>query len=45
MFYFYTPWKHQKTEGLLMFSRGIVVEQWLKIGYPNLSELISFELT
>ena len=23
MFYFYTPWKHQKTEGFLTFSGGI----------------------
>ena len=33
MFHFYTPWKHQKTSGFLMFSGGIEVEQWLKMGY------------
>ena len=32
MFYFYTHWKHQKTRGFLMFSEGIEVEHWLKIG-------------
>ena len=25
-FHFYTPWKHQKTSGFLIFSRGIEVE-------------------
>ena len=29
---FYTLWKHQKTSGFLMFSVGIEVEHWLKIG-------------
>ena len=32
MLYFNTPWKHQKTGGFLMFSRGIEVEHWLKMG-------------
>ena len=32
MFHFYTPWKHQKTGGFLMFSGGIEVQHWLKIG-------------
>ena len=32
MFHFYTLWKHQKTGGFLVFSRGIGVEYWLKIG-------------
>ena len=25
---FYTPWKHQKTRGFLMFSGGVEREQW-----------------
>ena len=29
MFPFYTPWKHQKTSGFLMFAGGIEVEDWL----------------
>ena len=32
MFHFYTPWKHQKTGGFLMFSGGIEMEHWLKMG-------------
>ena len=32
MFHFYTPWKHQKTGGFLMFPGGIAVEHWLKMG-------------
>ena len=32
MFHFYTPWKYQKTAGFLMFSGGIEVEHWLKMG-------------
>ena len=32
MFRFYNSWKHQKTGGLLMFSGGIKVEHWLKMG-------------
>ena len=32
MFHFYTPWKQQKTGGFLMFSGGIEVEHWLKMG-------------
>ena len=32
MFHFYTPWKLQKTFGFLIFSRGIEVEHWLKMG-------------
>ena len=32
MFHFYTPRKHQKTSGFLMFSRAIEVEHWLKMG-------------
>ena len=32
MFHFSTPGKHQETEGFLMFSGGIEVEQWLKMG-------------
>ena len=32
IFHFYIPWKHQKTGGFLMFSGGIEVEHWLKMG-------------
>ena len=32
MFHFYTPWKHQKTVGLLIFAGGIEVKHWLKMG-------------
>ena len=31
MFHFYTPWKHQKPGGFLIFSGGIEVKQWLKM--------------
>ena len=27
---FYTPWKHQKTEGFLMFSGGIETDRGMK---------------
>ena len=29
---FYTPWKHQKTSGFLMFSGGIERDQWHEMG-------------
>ena len=29
---FYTPWRHQKISGFLMFSGGIERDQWHKIG-------------
>ena len=32
MFLVYTPWDHQKTRDFLMFSGGIGVEDWLKMG-------------
>ena len=32
IFHFYTPWKHQKTGGFFMFSVGIAMEHWLKMG-------------
>ena len=32
MFHFCIPWKYQKTGGFLMFSGGIEVEHWLKMG-------------
>ena len=32
MIHFYTPWKHQKTGGFLMFPRVIEVKLWLKMG-------------
>ena len=28
----YTPWKHQKTRGFLMFSAGIEKYQWYDMG-------------
>ena len=31
MFHLYTPWKHQKMYGFLMFSGSIEVEHWLKM--------------
>ena len=31
MFYFYTPWKHQTTSGLLMSSGGIKMENSLEM--------------
>ena len=31
MFYFYIPWKRQKTIGFLMFSGGIEMEHWAKM--------------
>ena len=31
MLYFYTPQKHLKISGFLMLSRGIEVEDWLKM--------------
>ena len=31
MFLFYTPWKHQKTKGFLVFSGGIKWEHWLEM--------------
>ena len=32
MFSFYTPWKHQKTSGFLVFSGGIKWEHWREMG-------------
>ena len=29
---FYIPWKHQKTRGFLMLSRGIERDQWHEMG-------------
>ena len=31
MFYFYTPWKRQKTESFLTFSGGIEIDNWTEI--------------
>ena len=30
--HFYTPWKHQKTKGFQMFSGGIEMWHWTKMG-------------
>ena len=30
---FYTPWKHQKTRGFLMFPRGIEKDKWHEMGW------------
>ena len=32
MLLFYTPWKHQKTFGFLVFSGGIEMENWPEMG-------------
>ena len=32
MFHFYTPWLNEKTGGFRMFSEGVEVEHWLKMG-------------
>ena len=37
MFPFYTPWKHQKTKGFLLFSGGIKWDHWPEIGLKNRS--------
>ena len=49
MFYFYTPWNHDKTEVFLMFSRDMEVEHWLAFhkiydhtSFHNLHYFISF---
>ena len=44
MFHFYIPWKHQKTEGFLMFSEGIEVEHWWKIGLTTTYLLLLFRV-
>ena len=33
--YFYSPWKHQKNYGFLMFSGGIELDYWFKMGKMN----------
>ena len=40
---FYTPWKHQKTSGFLMFSGGIEKEHWHEMS--SWSILGSYHLT
>ena len=35
MFSFYTPWKHQKTFGFLVFSEGIKKETFARNGLSN----------
>ena len=30
--HFYTPWKREKTTSFLLFSDGIEMEHWLKMG-------------
>ena len=32
IFHFYSPWKHEQASSFLMFSGGIEVEHWLKMG-------------
>ena len=39
---FYTPWKHQKTSGFLMFSGGIERDQWHEIGQVILTKIIHY---
>ena len=37
MFHFYTPWKRQKTSGILTFSGGIELEHWFKMDLRRLA--------
>ena len=37
IFHFYTPWKHKKNFGFLMFPGSIEVKYWLKMSYQNVS--------
>ena len=39
VFRFYTPWKHQKTGGFLMYSVGLELEQWLKMSLIIIGQL------
>ena len=39
MFHFYTPWKHQKTDGFVMFSGGIEVD----IGWKWVNKICSYK--
>ena len=32
IFWFYNPWKHQKTKGFLVYSRSLELEHWSEIG-------------
>ena len=43
MFPFCSPWKHQKTFGLLVFSGGIKWEHWLEMGLIIPSEICQEE--
>ena len=44
IFPFYTPWKHQKTKGYLMFSGGIKWEVWPEMGlYMKIIFISNFE--
>ena len=47
MFPFYTPLKHQKTFGFLMFSGGIKWEHWLEMDYAleKLAKLLMLAFT
>ena len=36
-FYFYTPWKRQKTKIFLTFPEGIEIECWAKMGFKTWS--------
>ena len=45
MFYFYTPWKRQKTFGFLTFSGGIEIEYWARMGeVPNITNSLLWVL-
>ena len=37
MIHFYAPWKRQQTFGFQMFSRGIEMENWAKMGLSLVS--------
>ena len=36
---FYTPWKYQKTSGLLILLEGIEIDQLRKMGYDGLQNM------
>ena len=43
MFYFYTPWKHLKTIGLLMFLWGLELERWCEMYWNGLNKCTNMD--
>ena len=45
MFHFYKSWKRKKTRGFLMFSGGIEMKHWAKMGMfsGTLQQLLQVE--